>query len=89
VLVSGRSETSSKLLSAAVLRNGLRPYRAIAAIAEVYLSLRKRGMPDNVSCKELCDQEMRLRTDDVLTSTQEARPNKMHILSISQMRTVI
>ena len=65
MLVSGRSETSSRILLAAVFRNGLH-FRAIAAIAEVYLSLRKRGMPDNISRLEFCDQEMRHGTDDVL-----------------------
>ena len=65
MLVSGRSETSSKILLAEVFRNGLH-FRASVAIAEVYLSLMKRGMPGNISHLEFCDQEMRHGTHDVL-----------------------
>jgi hypothetical protein len=49
-----------------LLRNGLRHFHATAAIAEVYHSLRKRGMPHSISRLEFYDQELHHGTDDVL-----------------------
>jgi hypothetical protein len=81
---------SSKILLAAVFRNGLRHFRAITAIAEAYLSLKRRGMPDNISRLQFYDQEIRHGTDDALKFNAVGTTKQdTYILSISQMSTVI